>query len=216
MMSGTEVERRDERARLQVEQALSKIEAWTENTVRRLRMTNPVRQKAEAVARKVRRARRWLFWQKHTDTQARILRCMILLALATDPALESRAGEVARYYSRNYAWEWLNNVVTSGAREQAKDMIMRAGDSEWGEAPLAGALSYVLFHHEEVKLEHLSSYGEAYTRALRLDESGFFHDLAPEARQRLGLALHDERRQRTLQRVEGEEGRSARPAENGG
>jgi hypothetical protein len=94
-------------------------------------------------------------------------------------------------------------------------MIMRAGDSEWGEAPLAGALSYVLFHHEEVKLEHLSSYGEAYTRALRLDESGFFRDLAPEMRQRLGLALHDERRQRTLKRVEGEGSRTGEAAANG-
>ena len=48
----------------------------------------------------------------------------------------------------------------------------------------------MLFHHGEVRLLHLSSYSEAYTRALRMDSAGFFRDQVARARLRLGLVLH--------------------------
>jgi hypothetical protein len=205
MFSASEQQRKDERAELQVEEALRQMEKWTESMVRRLRLTGPVREMADAAWRKARRARRYGVVTRHTDLQARVLRCMILLALATDPSLAPRAAELARYYSRNYAWEWGSNAVTGGPRELARDMILRAGDSQWGEAPLAGALSYVLFHHREVSLRHLSSYSEAYTRALRLEAAGFFRDLATRPRLRLGLVMQAEKRESLLQRVEGRE-----------
>ncbi len=202
MFAASEQELKDERARQQVEQGLRALEQWTERMCRRLRLTRPVREVGEAVWRKARRSRRYGLVSRHTETQSRVLRCMILLALASDPALTARAGDLARYYSRNYAWEWLTNAVTSGPRDLARDMILRAGDSQWGEAPLAGALSYVLFHHAEVHLQHLSSYSEAYTRALRLDAGGFFRDQASRLRLRLGLVLQNEKREAALQRLE--------------
>jgi hypothetical protein len=205
MFSTSEQELKDERARQQVEQGLRQLEQWTEGMLRRLRLTRPVRDVGEAAWRKARRSRRYGLVPRHTETQARVLRYMILLAVATDPSLATRAGELARYYSRNYAWEWLTNAVTGGARDMARDMILRAGDSQWGEAPLAGALSYTLFHHDEVGLEHLSSYSEAYTRALRLDTAGFFRDQAARLRLRLGLVMQTEKREAALKRLEGRE-----------
>ena len=203
VFSGGEQERKDDRARLQVDEALRQMEAWTDRTIRSLRITQPVREAAEAAWRKARRSRRYGIIARHTDLQARVLRCMILLAVATDPALVPRVREVARYYSRNYAWEWLSNAVTAGPRDMARDMILRAGDSEWGEAPLAGGLSYVLLHHSEVQLEHLSSYSEAYTRALRLESAGFFRDQASRQRLRLGLLMQSEKRETALKRLGG-------------
>lgn len=206
MNAVSEQERKDTRAGQQIDEALRQIEQWTENTIRRLRITHPVREAAEGAWRKARRSRRFGVVPRHTDTQARVLRCMILLALASDPGLTPRAGEVARYYSRNYAWEWQSNAVTGAARQMATDMILRAGDSSWGEAPLAGGLSYVLFHHDEVHLLHLSSYSEAYTRALRMDSAGFFRDQATRQRLRLGLGMHADKRQAALERLEKKEG----------
>jgi hypothetical protein len=208
MFSASEQQRKDERAELQVEEALRQMEKWTEAMVRRLRLTAPVREMADAAWRKARRARRYGVISRHTDTQARVLRCMILLAVATDPALGTRAGELARYYSRNYAWEWGTNAATGGPREMARDMILRAGDSSWGEAPLAGALSYVLFHHGEVGLRHLSSYSESYTRALRMDAAGFFRDVAMRVRLRLGLVMQPDKREALLKRLESREDRA--------
>lgn len=201
MQSSGEQERKDERARLQVDDAVRQMELATEQTLRQLRLTQPVREAADAAWRKARRSRRYGLVPRHTDLQARVLRCMILLAVASDPALVPRVTELARYYSRNYAWEWLTNAVTAAPREMARDMILRAGDSQWGEAPLAGALSYVLLHHDEVGLEHLSSYSEAYTRALRLEAAGFFRDQAPRQGLRLGLVMQKEKREATLQRL---------------
>ena len=205
MFSASDQARKDERAGLQVDEALRQMEEWTATMVRRLRLTAPVREIADAAWRKARRARRYGVVSRHTDTQSRVLRCMIMLALATDSSLVPRAGELARYYSRNYAWEWGSNAATGGARDMARDMILRAGDSQWGEAPLAGALSYVFFHHDEVGLRHLSSYSEAYTKALRMDAAGFFRDQAARPRLRLGLVMQAEKRESMLKRLGGRE-----------
>jgi hypothetical protein len=202
MFSASEQQRKDERARQQVDQALREMELATTALLRRLRLTGPVREAADAAWRKARRARRYMVVTRHSDTQARVLRCMILLALATDPALVPRAEEVAHYYSRNYSWEWGANAATAGPREMARDMILRAGDSQWGEAPLAGALSYVLFHYHEVPLRHLSSYNLAYTVALRMEAAGFFRDVAARTRLKLGLALQPDKREALLKRLE--------------
>ncbi len=203
MFSASEQEHKDERARQQVDEALRQMEKWTENIIRRLRITQPVRAAADAAWRSARRSRRYGVISRHTDLQARVVRCMILLAVATDPSLVPRVKELARYYSRNYAWEWLSNAITTAPRDMARDMILRAGDSQWGEAPLAGALSYVLFHHSEGHLQHLSSYSEAYTRALRLESADFFRDQASRPRLRLGLALQNEKREAAFKRLEG-------------
>ena len=57
-------------------------------------------------------------------------------------------------------------------------------------------------HHDEVHLLHLSSYSEAYTRALRMDSAGFFRDQATRQRLRLGLGMHADKRQAALERLE--------------
>lgn len=201
MESSSAVERRDERAHQQLEKLIEKIEKETFRATQELRMTAPVRAVAERAFRKVARARRYGVLPRHSEVQQRFLRCMILQALGIDPALQKRAREVARYYSKNYVCECLSNAVTLPAREIARDMILRAADSEWGDTPLAGQLAYVIVHHQELEVNHLSDYSELYTRALTLDRGGFFYDRAGLWRVRLGLAGLEDRRQEALHRV---------------
>ena len=94
MISSSEQERKDQRAQQQVEEALRQMEGWTENTIRRLRMTAPgAGGGRRSVAQGAARRGGYGVVPRHTDMQARVLRCMILLALATDPSLALRAGE---------------------------------------------------------------------------------------------------------------------------
>lgn len=195
------VERRDERAHQQLEKLIDQMEQQTLKITRAMRMTDPVRAAAERAFRRVARARRYGVMPRHSEVQQRLLRCMIVQALGVDPALQKRAKELGRYYSRNYAYECLSNGVLAPARALAQDMILRAADSEWGDTPLAGQLAYVLVHHQELDVKHLSAYSELYTRALTLDRGGFFRDQAGLWRIRLGLAALEDRRQEALRRV---------------
>jgi hypothetical protein len=181
-------EARERRAEQDIERQLRRMEQLTLDRARELRMSAAQRVAADRAYRKVKRARRLLFFPKHTSTQLRFLRCMIRLTLAAYPALLKRGSQVARYFSDNYGYEWAGNPVTELGRALARDMILRAADSEWGETPLAAAFAYVLFHHEDLELEHPSSYSDVYTRALRLGRDGVLDDLGAEARERLGLA----------------------------
>ena len=54
MQSGGEQERKNERARLQVDEAVRQLEVTTERTLRELRITQPVRNAADAAWRKAR------------------------------------------------------------------------------------------------------------------------------------------------------------------
>jgi hypothetical protein len=193
MRSTTDQQRRDQRAAEQVEAAITRMEQRVQEMTRELRMTDLVRRAAERAYRRARRARRYLFLPRHPRTQQRFLRMMVYLALATEPALRYTATKVARFYSRNYAYEWLNNPVAQPARQTGRDAIMRSGESAFGEAPLAGALAYVMFHHDELHIEHLSNYSEIYIKAGLLDRSGFFHDRGERMRARLGLPTYLEK-----------------------
>jgi hypothetical protein len=193
MRSASELQKHGERAQDSLDNALNQIEERMQRMVRDLRMTQPMRVVAQRAFARASRARRFLILPRHTATQRRFLRGMIYLALATDSSLQKKAGKVAKFYSRYYVYEWLINPVTAPARQLARDAILRSGDSEYGETPLAGPLAYVMFHHDEVDVQHLSAYSELYTRTLALDRLGFFRDRGAWARQRVGVPSYAER-----------------------
>ncbi len=179
----------------QLEQALKKMEQWTEEQVRELHMTQPGRQAARRAVRKITMARKWLIFPRHSPTERRFLRMMLHLAIATDPALQDRAAELAKYMSKNYPSEWLSNPVTLIARSIARDVILREADSAFGNTPLAGQLAFVLFHHQEYRVENVSDYAALYSWAVNLDKVGFFRDRFSHWRVDLGLPHHAKLRQ---------------------
>lgn len=193
MRKTTDLERRGGRAQDKIDQAIEQMEQRIQERTRALRMTDLVRRAARKAATTAGRSRRYLFLSRHTPTQRRFLRQMVELALATDPSLRDRAGKVAKYFSRNYAFEWMINPVTAPARELAKDAILRAGDSEYGETPLAGPMAYVMFHHNEVGVANVAAYSEVYKRTLKLERMGFFRDRYERMRRALRLPSYAEK-----------------------
>ena len=192
MRKTTERDRRGGRAQDQLDLAIEQMENRVLNRTRELRMTDLVRRAARKAAAAAGRSRRYLFLERHTPTQQRFLRMMVELAFATDPSLQNRARQAAKYYSRNYAFEWMVNPVMAPARELARDTILRAGDSEYGETPLAGPMAYVMFHHDEVGVANVAAYSDVYTRTFKLERAGFFRERLQAMRQRLHLPTYAE------------------------
>ena len=192
----TAVELQNRRVEEQLEQALQKMEEWTAEQVNELRMTGPGRRAVQRSYRKVICGRSFWLVPRHSALERRFLRMTLALAIATDPSLQDRAVEVARYMSKNYPHQWLTSAATYMGRSIAHDLILREADSSFGSTPLARELGFVLFHHRELHITNVSDYTELYSRALSQDKAGLFHDEYPDWRLDLGLQRHPEMRKR--------------------
>jgi hypothetical protein len=160
---------------------------WVEARGRTLRLTQGMRTAIDRTARRVFGRRRYLVLPGNSPVRQRFLKLMLTFAVAHEPRLLDRLGETARYLARNYPYEWSVSPVTRLTRQRARDLILANADSEFGETPLAAAVAYSRHHPREARVEHVASYGEVYTRALRLAQVGFFFDRHLERRQSLGL-----------------------------
>ncbi len=176
----------------QLAQMTQQMAQWTQQEVRSLKITDPVRRAVQQAYRKVVCGRKYLVLPRHTEVQRGFLQMMLTLALATDSRLQMQAARVAKYLSSNYTFEWCTSPITAPARRTARDMIMRAADGRFDEAPYAPQLAYVMFHHEELRITNVSDYTELYTRALAMDNEGAFRDVARSERQELGFHRHPE------------------------
>ncbi len=191
MESGaTPTDLQNRRVSEQLEQAMKRMEEWTAEQARDLRMTQLGRRAAQRAFGKAICRRKWLLLPRHSRIERRFLRMMLTLAIATDSNLQNRAVELARYMSKNYAYEWISNPVTRTARNIAHDVILREADSSFGSTPLAAQLAFVLFHHQGWKITNVSDYTELYSQALNLDKMGFFRDRFSDWRLDLGLQHH--------------------------
>lgn len=189
------VEIHNQRVVEQLEQMTQQMAQWSQQEAYSLKITDPVRHAVDRAYRKVICGRKYLVLRHHTEGQRRFLRMMLTLALATDSGLQSQAVRVARYLSRNYVFEWCTSPITAPGRGTARDMILRAADAQFDETPYAPQLAYVMFHHQELGIINVSDYTELYTRALTLDNEGFFRDGAQGRRQELGLHRHPDIRE---------------------
>jgi len=138
--------------------------------------------------------RKYLILPRHTPIELRFLRMMLKLAIATDPGLQPRAVELAKYMSQSYPSEWIASPITHIARAIARDVILREADSTFGEVHLAAQLGFVLFHHEQLGIENVSSYAELYNRTVNLDKGNYFYPTNNDWRLSLGLQRHTELR----------------------
>ncbi len=191
MARATRLEIRNDRTRQVTEQLNQKMEDWTMAQLHDLGATHSTRGTAQRAYDKVVCARRYLLVPKHTEEERFFLRLMLLHTLALKPALQAKAYELAEYLSSNYPYEWTQTPITRYARRRARDLILSAAESEFGETPMAGPLAYVYHHVDTVGVENPSDYGECYVQAASLVRHRHFTNTEQTWRERLGLhALH--------------------------
>jgi len=195
-VSTEEQRRRNELVQQHIEQSMQKMEQWTEQECRRLKMTTRGREAAERAWRSaVVRRRKFLFLPKHTPPERRFLRMMIRLLLAEDPGLVDRAVELARYLSDNYAFEWTVSPVTALARAEARNQLLNEAESEFGDTPLARPFAFTLYHARQLHVKDIANPGHVYAMAVFLEQHQHFANKLPERRQELGLHKHALRRE---------------------
>lgn len=187
MAQTTRQDIRNERTRQVLDRINAEMQSWTMDQLPDLKVTHRTRQAAEQAFNKVCRGRKYLLVPKHTEEEQFFLRLLILYALARLPHLHSKANEVAEYFSTNYAFEWTQSPVTRPAVLRARDMILSAAESEFGETPMASPLAYVYHHARTLNIRNVSSYGECYARAAALVARRHFHNHEQPWRERLGL-----------------------------
>lgn len=188
------IELQNRRVEEHLQEAIHRMELWTNEQLQKLRMTEPSRRVAERVYRKLCRSRHYLILPRHSERERRFLRMMLKLAIATDPSLQQRAVELAKYLSGSYPFEWTVSAVTNIARAIARDVILREADSTFGDTPMAAELAFVLFHHEQLGVENVSDYAETYSRALTLYNANYFEPQDRQGRLDLGLQRHSQLR----------------------
>ncbi len=189
MSKTTRVEIRNERTEKVLEKVNREIERWTMEQVAELGTTHHVRAAADRAFKKVICGRKYLILPRHTEQERFFLRLMVLHTLALKPPLQSKAYEVAKYFSSNYPYEWTQSRVSAFGRARARDMILSSAESEFGEAPMAGPLGFVYHHHKQLRIRNVSNYGECYARAANLVRQQFFHNQDQPWRERLGLHM---------------------------
>lgn len=192
----------DEKDRKQlqaIKQRVDEMQALAESLCSRLNMTAAARSTAEKVYRKIICGKQMLFFDRHSEEERRFLRLMLKLAFATEPELLKRAEEVAKYYSRNYGFEWVQSEITAPARDEARAMILSVGESSFGEAGTAAALAYVRCHHKTLKHFAVGDFGKTYGFASRCASAGDFNNKDDERRKALGLDKLRTRREMLLE-----------------
>jgi len=189
------IELQNKRVQEHLQRATDRMDKWTDQQVRELRMTQPGRRAFERAFRRIARSRKYLILPRHTPIERRFLRMMLKLAIATDSGLQPRATELAKYMSQAYPSEWIISPVTHIARAIARDVILREADTTFGEVPIAAKLAFVLFHHEQLGVENVSSYSELYSHTLILDKENYFYAADNDRRLDLGLQHHAELRE---------------------
>lgn len=192
--ASTQIELQNRRVQEHLQQATDRMDEWTARQTRGLRMTEPGRRAVQRAFRKVVWSRKYLILPRHTPVERRFLRMMLKLTIATDPGLQQRTAELADYMSKTYPYEWTVSPITHIARAIARDVILREADTTFGEAPLAAKLGFVLFHHEQLGVENVSSYAELYNQTLHLDKEDYFRAVHNDRRLDLGLQHHAELR----------------------
>jgi len=187
MAQTTRLEIRNQRTEQVIEHINQEIEDWVMGQLKALSTTHRTRQAAEHAFRKVCLGRRYLLVPKHTEEEHFFLRLLILYAVARRPNLHTRANDVAEYYSTSYAFEWTQSPISRPAVLRARDMILSAAESEFGETPMASPLAYVYHHAKTLHIRNIASYGEAYAKAATLVSHRHFHNDEQAWRERLGL-----------------------------
>jgi hypothetical protein len=116
----------------------------------------------------------------HPEMQA-FLPTLLLSDACDHRRLRDKLEDYAKYLTTSYAWVWCTSPVTMPMRLQAKDLLLREGESEFGETPLAAAMAFIRYHHQMMNLLTLIDFGTLYNRAYALERDGYFRNPDLEA-----------------------------------
>ena len=170
----------EQRARKSVADAVNEVSLAVVGKAQAANLAPVIRNEVEHITRRYFRGR-WLgLFSRFTPEVGRFLHLMLLEAAAEHPRLRSHLKQYARYLARNYRYEWTVAPCTLPLRQEARDLLLRQGESAFGDTPLAPYIAYVRYHHGTLGLLTLTSFGFLYNRALALRSRGDFENRLPD------------------------------------
>jgi len=119
--------------------------------------------------------------------QQRWMRLLLADRLIENPNLHRNLKAVVQQLRLNYGFEWVTCPFTIAAQREARNIILTAAESEFGDTPAAGPLAYVRCHHRKYKIRDITNYDEAYLQAVQLENDGFFAGRGRELREEIGV-----------------------------
>jgi len=172
----------EERARTSIENLIERLRRETVEKASRIRLPKYARDAVKQTDRRYFRGKKLgLFGPDRFSPEMQVFLPILLLDAACDhQRLRDRLREYARYMTANYAWVWCTAPITLPMRLQARDLLLREGESDFGETPLAGAMAFIRYHYRMFKLTTLTDYGVLYNRAYTLDQNGYFRNVDVE------------------------------------
>jgi hypothetical protein len=198
MAAPAKLDDKTRRAVQAIKQRMDEMMRYTDQVCNQLNMSASARMAAEKVYKSYICGKKLMILQRHSEDERFFLRLMIRLALAIDSSLVNRAEDVAKYYSSNYGFEWINSEITATVRDEAHATIVSVGDSSFGEAGVFSAFAYTRCHYRSLKFKDVGDYGKTYAFAVSLQSSGDFNNKAEELRRDLGIDKLRARREAIL------------------
>jgi hypothetical protein len=169
----------EERARKSVDDLIERLRRETAEKANRIKLPKYARDAVKAIDRRYFRGRKLglLGPDRFPPEMQRFLPIVLLDDACDNQRLRDKLHDYARYMTGNYAWVWCTAPVTIPMRLQARDLLLREGESEFGETPMAAAIAFVRYHYQMLKLSTLTDFGVLYNRAYTLDQSAYFRNL---------------------------------------
>jgi len=169
----------EEKARTSVAELIDRIRKATIEKAHQVRLPPYAREAVSRIDRKLFQGRTLGLVgppRFHADMQV-FLPILLLNDACDHRRLRDKLDDYAKYMVKNYAWVWCTSPVSLPMRLQAKDLLLREGESEFGETPLAAAMAFVRYHYEMMKLLTLTDFGALYNRAYTLERDGYFRNI---------------------------------------
>jgi hypothetical protein len=169
----------EEKARRSIDDLVERIRRETAEKANRVQLPKYARDAVRHVDRHYFKGKKLILFgpdRFHPDLQT-FLPILLLDAACDNQRLRDKLHEYSRYIAGNYPWVWCTEPVTLPMRMQARDLLLREGESEFGETPLAGPIAFVRYHYRMFELSTLTDYGVLYNRAYTLDQKGYFRNV---------------------------------------
>jgi hypothetical protein len=163
------------RAEKSVQDTIDRLRREVAEKAHQVQLPGYARKEAERIDRKLFHGSKFPLGPPrfHPDMQE-FLPIMLLDAACDHQRLRDKLEEYARYLVSDYPWNWCTAPVTSPLRMQARDLLLREGESDFGETPLAGPIAFIRYHYRMLKLDTLTDFGLLYNRAYTLEMAGYF------------------------------------------
>ncbi|MFQ6099112.1 MAG: hypothetical protein ACE5O2_15380, partial [Armatimonadota bacterium] len=172
-----------------IEENLKKVEEAARRLLIESKATARTRKAIETACRKYVFGRNIALRRRFHPEQQRFMRIIIAHRLVEYPHLHDELKRVVAGIRSNYGFEWASCPLTFPLQDEAKEIILNAAESEFGDTHLDTALAYVRYHHQMCKVQDITSYGELCTIATKLEAERVFLDRGAEYRAALGIQL---------------------------